>query len=154
MDDRPLALAGLRVQAGDVSGHKVAAPDDRPTHPAAVIWFGQTVDDDILKRDRFLALIRYDTPVHDVQVVGVFVPGFSHQVKYLATGIAGGADDGVAHAPGEAAGDSLPLVGAVLGIHGCCHPHPLVGHAQRGGGHLGHHGECPLAELLSTNGQG
>ncbi len=154
MDYRPLALAGLRVQAGDVGGHEVAAPHDRPSEPAAVIRFGQAIDDDILQRDRFLALVGDDVPIHDVQVIRILIPGFGHQVKYLAASVTGGANDGVAHAPGEAAGNGLPLVWAVLRIHGRCHPHPLVGHAQHGSGHLGHHGERPLAKLLPAHAQG
>ena len=54
--------------------------------------------------------------------------------------------DGVAHAPGDAAGDRLPFVGRVVGVHRV-DAHIVDGDAQPLGGELGGHGQRALAHV-------
>ena len=66
------------------------------------------------------------------QVVGLFAPMVGYHLQDLVPGVEGRSPHGVARGPGDAAGDRLPLVGAVLGVHRVCRDaDPLVGHAER-----------------------
>jgi len=78
------------------------------------------------------------------------VPGFCYNIQDLLAGVQGSVAHGIAHAPGEAAGDGLPFVGAVLCIHGSCNADIFVRHTQGCGSHLCHDGERPLSNLLSA----
>jgi hypothetical protein len=76
-----------------------------------------------------------------------------HQFEDLFAGIVGSGDDRVAHGPRESAGNSLPLVRAVLGVDRSADVHPLHGDTQRGSCHL--HCDCvgALPKFLPPDGE-
>ena len=111
-----MALAGIFIQPGDVGRHEIAAADDRPAYPALVVGQRDAVDDDVLERDLLFGFVGNDRAIFDIQVAGIFTPRGSHQLQDLLARIRGGGAHGIAHAPGQAAGNRLPFVGAVFGV--------------------------------------
>ena len=102
----------------------------------------------------FFRLVGNHDAVDNVEIVHVFVPRFGHHVQNLTAGVLGGGAHRIAHAPGEAAGDGLPFVRAVLRVEWAGDADRFVGHAQRCRGHLRRRRERTLSDFLTANAQG
>ena len=88
-----------------------------------------------------------------VQIRCIFTPGLRHDLEDLLPGIPGGRQDGVAHGPGDAAGNGLPFIRGIIRVQRFGDVDPVHRHTQAGGCDLRGNRESALADFLPPDAQ-